>query len=213
MAEATDILEVGAPPAQTVPASTKRAIPFEQRTDVTVDELESTSLAYPAELYNGKVVFKMASFEHGKIQAKITMKLGSYLESNPIGDVVTETNFRLWPDRADQSRIPDIAFVRKERLPEDLRRFPAIAPDLAIEIISPEDNFLKVMNKVDAYLEQGTQIVWVVISDTREVLVCTATSKHSVRDVLTAPELLPGFELPVSKIFEGLPLPERSFEE
>jgi Uma2 family endonuclease len=98
-------------------------------------------------------------------------------------------------------------------VPEDLRRFPAIAPDLAVEIISPEDNFLKVMNKVDAYLEQGTQIVWVVIADTREALVCTAAGKHSVRDVLTAPELLPGFELPVGKIFEGLPLPERSFEE
>jgi len=213
MAEATDILEVGAPPAKTVTAPAKRAIPLEQRNDVTVDELEKTSLPYPAELYNGKVVFKMANYEHGKIQIRIGAKLDHYLEQNPIGDAVMETNFRLWPERARESRIPDIAFVKKERVPEDLRRFPALAPDLAVEIISPEDNFLKVMNKVDAYLEQGTQIVWVVISDTREVLVCTAASKHSVRDVLTAPELLPGFELPVGKIFEGLPLPERSFEE
>jgi Uma2 family endonuclease len=69
---------------------------------------------------------------------------------------------------------------------------------------------MTVMNKVDAYLEQGTQVVWLIITGTREVLVCTATSKHSVRDVLTAPDLLPGFELPVSKIFEGIPLPPRS---
>jgi Uma2 family endonuclease len=213
MAATTDIIEVGASPSKTTSAAVKPTLPIEQRTDVTVDELERTSLPYPAELYNGKVVFKMASFEHGKIQIRIGAKLDLYLEQNPIGFAVTETNFRLWPDRADQSRIPDVAFVKKERVPENLRRFPAIAPDLAVEIISPEDSFLKVMNKVDAYLEQGTQIVWVVIADTREVLVCTATSKHSVRDVLTAPELLPGFELPVSKIFEGLPLPEKSFSD
>jgi Uma2 family endonuclease len=213
MAEATDILEVGAPPAKTVATPAQRVISLEQRNDVTVDELERTSLPYPAELYNGKVVFKMAAFAHGRIQLRIGSKLDSYLEQHPIGVAVTDTNFPLWPERRDQSRIPDIAFVKKERVPEEQWRFADLAPDLAVEIISPEDNFLKVMNKVDTYLEQGTQIVWVVISDTREVLVCTATSKHSVRDVLTAPELLPGFELPVGKIFEGLPLPERSFEE
>jgi len=213
MAEATDILEIKTPPSKKTPAPVKPAIPLEQRTDVTVDELEKLSLPYPAELYNGKVVFKMAAYAHGKIQLRIAMKLGSYLESNPIGEAVTETNFQLWPERRNQSRIPDIAFVKKERVPADQWRFADLAPDLAVEIISPEDNFLKVMNKVDAYLEQGTQIVWVVIADTREVLVCTAASKHSVRDVLTAPELLPGFELPVEKIFEGLPLPDKSLIE
>jgi len=213
MAEVADILEVEAPPSKKVPAAAKHALPIEQRTDVTVEELEKTSLPYPAELYNGKVVFKMAAFAHGRIQTRIAGKLDSYCERNPIGEVVTETNFQLWPERRNQSRIPDIAFVKKERVPEDQWRFANLAPDLAVEIISPEDNFLKVLNKVDAYLEQGTQIVWVVISDTREVLVCTAAGKHSVKDVLTAPELLPGFELPVGKIFEGLPLPDKSLAE
>ncbi len=60
------------------------------------------------------------------------------------------------------------------------------------------------MEKVDAYLQQGAQIFWIVIPSTREVLVCTAQGKHAVRDKLTAPELLPGFELPVAEIFAGL---------
>ena len=187
-----------------------KEIPLEKRTDVTVDELERMSLPYPAELYNGKVVYKMANPEHGIIQAAIVTKINLYLEKNPAGFAMTETNFRLWPDRPRESRIPDIAFVKKERLPEDLRRFPAIAPDLAVEIISPEDTFETVSHKVDDYLAQGTQIVWLVIPNIREVLVCTAEKKYSVRDVLTAPELLPGFELPVSKIFEGLPAPVRA---
>ncbi len=213
MAAVADTLEVKTPQSTKAPVAAKHTLPLEQRTDVTVDELERTSLPHPAELYNGKVVFKMAAFAHGRIQTRIAGKLDSYCERNPIGEVVTETNFQLWPERRNQSRIPDVAFVKKERVPEEQWRFADLAPDLAVEIISPEDNFLKVMNKVDAYLEQGTQIVWVVIADTREVLVCTATSKHSVKDVLTAPDLLPGFELPVSKIFEVLPLPDKSLAE
>lgn len=182
-------------------------VPIEQRTDVTAEELEKTSLPYPAELYNGKVVYKMANPRHGMLQVKIGRLLDSYLDENPLGYAMTETNFCLWPDRPRESRIPDLAFVKKERVPEELERFPAMAPDLAIEIISPDDNFSAVMKKVDEYLEQGTQVVWLVISDTREILVCSREHKFSVRDILTAPELLPGFELDVVKLFDSLPQP------
>jgi hypothetical protein len=58
--------------------------------------------------------------------------------------------------------------------------------------------------KVDEDLRQGTQLVWVAITSTREVLVCTTEGKHTVNDVLTAPNLLPGFELPVKTIFAGV---------
>ncbi|MDZ7363963.1 MAG: hypothetical protein ONB46_25105 [candidate division KSB1 bacterium] len=57
---------------------------------------------------------------------------------------------------------------------------------------------------MDEYLRQGVKIVWVVIANTREVLVCTSKGKYSVRDTLTAFELLPGFELPVQDIFAGV---------
>ncbi len=184
-------------------------VPIEKRSDVTVDELERLSLPYPAELYNGKVMYKMANLAHGIIQSLIGARISIYLEKNRIGYAMSETNFRLWQDRPRESRIPDIAFIKKERLPEDLYRFPALAPDLAVEIISPDDSFFKVMEKVDEYLSAGTQLVWLVIPNTREVLVCTAERKYSVRDSLTAPGLLPGFELPVDEIFEALPAPAK----
>jgi len=208
MAEVIDTLSVETPPGEFYQAVADRTIPIEQRTDVTVDELERMSLPYSAELYNGKVVFKMASPEHGIIQGKVAAKLDFYLEQNPIGYVMTETNFKLWPDRPRESRVPDIAFVKKDRMPKDLRQFPPIAPDLAIEIFSPEDQLSEVLDKIDAYLEQNVQIVWLIIPHNQEVLVFTAESRHKVTDVLTAPELLPGFELPVSKIFEGIPFPD-----
>lgn len=180
------------------------ALPLEQRNDVTVDELEKLALPHNAELYDGRVVFKMPNLAHGIIQNTIGRKIGNYLEAHPIGVVSDDTNFRLWPERATSSRAPDVSFILKERLPQDLYRYPALAPDLAVEIISPGDGFDQVMEKVDEYLSQGVQLVWVIISSTREVLVCNAQSKHVVRDVLVAPELLPGFELQVKDIFAGL---------
>jgi len=206
MAEVIDAVTAETSPREPYSFAADKAIPLEQRTDVTVDELEKMSLPYPAELYNGRVVFKMANYAHGKIQLRIGHKLELYLEQNPIGAVVTETNFRLWPNRPGESRIPDVAFVKQERMPKDLFHFPVMAPDLAIEIISPEDNVDDVWDKVDEYLAQGTRLVWLVIPKKREVLICTTTNKQSVRDVLTAPDLLPGFALPVSKIFEGVPV-------
>jgi Uma2 family endonuclease len=179
-------------------------IPLEQRTDVTVDELEKLSLPFPAELYNGKVVFKMPNPAHGMIQSKIGHKIENYLETNPIGVVMGNGNYRLWPERNKESRAPDVSFILNERLPKDLFRDPSMAPDLAVEILSPGNNFEDVMEKVDAYLAQGAKLVWVVICRRREVLVCTAQSKYIVKDKLTAPELLPGFELAVADIFVGL---------
>jgi len=183
---------------------TDREIPLEQRTDVTVDELEKLSLPFPAELYNGKVVYKMPNFLHGVIQGNVVYEINGYLRVHPIGLVGDNANYRLWPERAKESRAPDVSFVLKDRLPQNLQRYLPIVPDLAVEILSPGNDFEDMMEKVDEYLAQGAKLVWVVITRTREVLVCTKQGKHTVRDKLTAPELLPGFELPVKDIFVGL---------
>jgi Uma2 family endonuclease len=188
----------------TEPFGAEQEISLEQRTNVTVEELEKLSLDFSAELYNGRVVYKMPNLAHAKIQNKMGHKIEDYLESNPIGVVFGNGNYRLWPERNKESRAPDVSFILNEHLPKDLFRYPAMAPDLAVEILSPGNSFEDIMEKVDDYLAQGAKLVWVVISRRREVLVCTAQSKYIVKDKLTAPELLPGFELPVKDIFVGL---------
>lgn len=206
-----ETLTMEAPPLATVPtypgrAAFKKNLSLEERNDVTVEELERTSLPTSAELYDGKVVFKMPNLEHGMVQANIAAEFKFFLRESPVGYVTTETNFRLWPERPRESRIPDIVFLKKARLPQDLRHFPALAPDLAVEIISPEDNFSEVMDKVDAYLEQGTQVVWLILCVKREALVCTASGIRREREKLAAPELLPGFELSLARVFEDVPI-------
>ncbi len=206
MAEVIETLTPVTPPREVHWDAGDKAIALEQRTDVTVEELERMALPYPAELYNGKVVYKMANPVHGMIQTNIAGELKFYLRQNPIGYAMTETNFRLWPDRSDQSRIPDVAFVKQERMPKDWFRFPLIAPDLAVEIISPDEKSEDMLGKVDEYLDRGAQMVWLVFPKKREAWVFTASSTLRVRDVLKAPELLPGFELPMNKVFEGIPV-------
>jgi len=186
------------------PFVAEQETPLEQRTDVTVDELEKLSLPFPTELYDGKVVFKMPNFIHAVIQNNIGTEIGIYLKTNPIGLMGGVANYRLWPERKKESRAPDLSFICKDRLPQNLQPYLPMAPDLAVEILSPGNDFEELMEKVDAYLAQGAKLVWVVITKTREVLVCTAQGKHTVRDKLTAPELLPGFELQVKDIFAGL---------
>ena len=200
MPEAIQVLEA----SELTPLTADQAASLEHRTDVTVDELERLSLPYPAELHDGKVVCKKTSPAHGIVQSKIAAELRQFVRKHRLGYVMTETSFRLWPDRDGESRLPDVAFVRKERMPKDLRRFPAIAPDLAVEIVSSNESFDEVVSKVNAYLEQGAQLVWLVAPGTRKVFVCTSKEKFNRCDVLTAPDLLPGFELPVASIFEEL---------
>ncbi len=178
--------------------------PIEERTDVTVHELEKRDLPFPAELYHGRIVYKMPNFAHGVIQNNIGAEIRDYLKKNPIGLVSGDANFRIWPERARESRAPDVSFIAKERLPKDLNRYLPMVPDLAVEILSPEDSFSRMMEKVDDYLQNGVKLVWIVISSTREVLVCTTEGKSTVNDKLTAPEILPDFELPLTAIFEGL---------
>jgi Uma2 family endonuclease len=149
----------------------------------------------------------MANPLHAAIQLIIGGELYIYLKKNPLGKAFTEAHFKLWPDRNKEARIPDVSFIVKERLPKDWLHYPVMAPDLAVEILSPTDSFEATMEKVAEYLRQGTQIVWVVITSTREVLVCTAEGKQIVRDVLIAPNLLPGFELPLQTIFAGIETP------
>jgi len=182
----------------------KEPIPIEERNDITVDEMEHMSLPCRADLYNGKIIYRIPTLAHGLVEANVAWRLGNYLDKRPVGMVVIGVNFRLWIDRSRESRAADVCFIATERVPKNKRCFPAMAPDLAVEIIQPDDNIAEMMEKAEAFLQQGTKIVWLVFLSKREVLVCKVEGKRSVRDVLTADSVLPDFALPVKEIFERL---------
>jgi Uma2 family endonuclease len=143
--------------------------------------------------------------QHGEIVAELTYLLRGYLETRPVGRIVTEGGFLL-STAPLTLRGPDVAFVRAERLSSEKNpRFFRGAPDLAIEVVSPSNRAGEILQKIAELLDAGTQIAWIVYPATQTVAEHTGAGDVRVlhaNDLLTAPELLPGFELRVARIFE-----------
>ena len=96
--------------------------------------------------------------------------------------------------------------MRRERL-DSIRSkgFARGAPDLAVEIFSPSDNVRQLMRKVKQYFAAGCHTVWIVYPERREINVLEASGADrllTVADTLEAPDLLPGFSVPVATLFE-----------
>jgi Uma2 family endonuclease len=143
---------------------------------------------------------------HGIISARIAAFLIAHTNVSNLGSVFgAETGFVL-SRNPDVLLAPDVAFVRKERLPEDdeLDGYLEIAPDLVVEIVSPSDRLRDVSDKVMEYLQAGVGLVWVV--EPRRKLVNVYLPDYTSRiltgdDELDGGDVLPGFRLPLSGIF------------
>jgi Uma2 family endonuclease len=140
---------------------------------------------------------------HSRIAARIYSSLLKFAESEGAGQALFEAGFRLKPDVV---RRPDIAVVRADRIAATgAHEYIEGAPDLAVEVASPANSPEDLEEKVAQYLAHGARYVWVVYPRTRRVHVYEREAP-TVRIVecgesLTAPDLLPGLEVPVEKIF------------
>jgi Uma2 family endonuclease len=147
-----------------------------------------------------------ASPEHGIRAGRVHGELYIFVKARDLGEVfAAESGFKLHVD-PDSVLAPDVAFVRRERLPGKGQRrgFWTLVPDLVVEVMSPSDSAHYVAEKVEEYLEAGVPLVW-VLNPRRETV--TAYGPGSVArilrvgDVLDGGDVLPGFTLPVANIF------------
>jgi Uma2 family endonuclease len=160
------------------------------------------------ELVKGEVI-EMAppGIAHGGIAVNIASALHVFVRQNDLGRVIVEGGFCL-ECRPDTVRGPDVSFIKKERIPaEGLPRafFPG-APDLAIEVVSPSDTASELEAKVHDYLRNGAQRVWVVYPGSRRMAVHRpdGTARwYSEDEAIIDEELLPGFSLPLTEIFNS----------
>jgi Uma2 family endonuclease len=159
------------------------------------------------ELDEGELItMPPASFEHGGYEAEIIVILHDYVKRHKLGNVYgSSAGYRLTDDTV---REPDVSFVRSARLTSlksKNKGFANGSPDLAVEIISPSDSIRQLMRKVKQYFAAGTHTVWIVYPDEQEVQVLEATGTDrwlKGDDPIEAPELLPGFSVPISQFFE-----------
>jgi len=148
-----------------------------------------------------------AGWGHGEETSVIDGSLGSYVRMHRLGRVLVGDPGFLLTTAPDTVRAPDVAFIRQERIPAGLSRrgyFPG-APDLAVEVISPNDLYTEVDEKVGEWLEHGTLLVFVV--NPRRRTVAIHRPGQSVRilgidDTLDGEDVVPGWSLAVRDLFE-----------
>jgi Uma2 family endonuclease len=159
------------------------------------------------ELIRGKLVSTpMSSYESSEIAMTIGSTLRAYASPHKLGRVAGADGAFILQRSPYTVRIPDVSFVRMDRLPppEQRRQFLELAPDLAVEVVSPSDSANEVQEKVREYLDFGVQLIWVVHPIQRTVTVYTADRNARVLyedEVLDGAEVLPGFAMTVAEIF------------
>ncbi len=142
---------------------------------------------------------------HGLIAARILYFLMAYVMQTDRGYAVGDSNdFVLSGEDIFQ---PDAAYISKERLPHLPERFQ-LAPDLAVEIVSPSNTASEMQYKVETYIRYGSKLVWVVYPEQKSVYVYRPEGDGSLNlrkltgeEHLEGGTVLPGFSVATSSIF------------
>lgn len=147
-----------------------------------------------------------AGSEHGAIIVNVTLLVGQHVKSKKLGVVFgAETGFKI-EENPDTVLAPDVAFVRRERIPETgiPKKYWPGAPDLAVEVLSPGDTVSEVDEKVDKWLASGASAVWIVNPKRRSVTVYRAQNDAVIlmeNDELDGQDIVPGFRCRIAEIF------------
>lgn len=155
------------------------------------------------------VVYEMppAGLEHGKRTGNFFGFLWNYVCTHDLGVVTAaETGFIVHTDADGRDTIlaPDVGYIAKARLPaEPIFQYARLAPDLAVEVVSPNDKAAEIHAKVNKYLQHGTRMVCVVYPATKTVEVHTSTGAQTLAeaDTFDGGDVLPGFTLLLRDIF------------
>jgi Uma2 family endonuclease len=174
---------------------------------MTAEEYLALGDIGPSALIQGELIhMSPTGYYHGCIASNIDGALRDYLKTKKLGKTSTSEAGFLISRNPDTVRAPDVAFVRTERLPPGVqRKFFEGPPDLAVEVLSPDDRMCEVNAKIHDWLDAGCVQVWVVDPQTKSVMVYRSARDISVfteSDTLAAPELLPGFSMSVAEILE-----------
>ena len=173
---------------------------------LTAEELLHLNLPNKrTELVRGVLVVREpAGYQHGEVAMRLAAAMYAHVEAHGLGRVfAAETGFTL-ARKPDTVRAPDVAFISNARLPDPPPRgFAELAPDLAVEVLSPDDRPGEVLTKVGDWLMAGARLVWIVDPVRITARVYRADGGESIlaeTDVLRGEDVLPGFELAVSAV-------------
>ena len=159
------------------------------------------------ELEEGRLVdVGGAGWRASTIAMTIGILLGTFVRRHKLGTVSGADLGVKLSDNPDTVRVPDVAFIRAERLRGNRTRgFFSGAPDLVVEVLSPSDRYRRPARKVAEYLRAGALLVWIIDPEERSATVHRAdgtVETYGADGVLDGGDLLPGFTLHLAEIWE-----------
>jgi Uma2 family endonuclease len=177
---------------------------------ITVREFETHPSDKRSELVRGEVRLNPPpGTRHGLVALAVGRMLSEHVMSRRLGLVFGDgTGFEL-PNLAATVRGPDVSFVRREQLPPEGigDGWLQVAPDLAVEVLSPSQSVADLDEKISDYLTAGTRLIWIVDPAERRVGVIETGSQLrwlGESDTLDGGAVLPELTAPVADFFDGL---------
>jgi Uma2 family endonuclease len=162
------------------------------------------------ELIDGQWKEKSMGIEASIVAANLLTLLKAHVKANALGYVCeSEAGYQIFADRPNRVRKPDGSFVARGRFPDDkpFRGHSKVAPDLAFEIVSPNDLAEEVNEKVVEFLGAGVRLLWVVYPASRTVHVFRPNGGAAFlaeTDELSGEDVVPGFSCRVADVFSDL---------
>jgi Uma2 family endonuclease len=160
------------------------------------------------ELIDGRLVERHMSFLSGWVAGELIRVLGNHCHQRRLGWVIPggDGGYQGFPDSPRTVRKPDVSFVRHGRFEDDQlpEGYARIAPDLIAEVISPNDKYEEVDEKIEEYLRAGVRLVWIISPRNHTIRVYRVNgSSHGLRenDELDGEDVVPGFRCPVRDLF------------
>ena len=173
---------------------------------MTAEELLQTNIPNKrTELVRGRLIVREpAGARHGSVTMNLAVQLGIHVQRAGAGQLfAAETGFTLFRG-PDTVRAPDIAFVGRGRLPDPIADgFPELAPDLVVEVLSPDDRPGETLAKVGDWIVAGARLVWVIDPQRRIARVYRQDGTESIiaeSDSLNGEAVLSGFTCSLSSI-------------
>ena len=178
---------------------------------LTADEFQVHPAAHePSELVRGRIRMMTPAFApHGLVSGKVFRLLSNHVHQYRLGECFADSTGYTLPNLLHTVRAPDASFVRADRLPPEgvSGGFLKLAPDLAVEVLSPSESASDLSEKLDDYLVAGTPLVWVIDPAKRIVSVYAADAAVvwlKADQTLTGGDVVPGFACDIAELFEGL---------
>lgn len=163
--------------------------------------------ARPMELVRGRIDYmNVPGPRHGQLCGRADRIFGNFVDEHDLGHVLTNDSGVITEHEPDTVRGMDVCFYSYSRLPKGPlpAKYVGVVPELVVEVRSPDDRWKRILRKVTEYLEAGVTAVCVLDPKTESAHLYSADAELLLKadELLTFPDILPGFAVPVRRFFE-----------